>query len=200
MSKAFDKMNKTELVEATKFLKLEKEVAEVAKDPKKPTNADYVEVLEEFKTTQAKANPKEAISQAKEQNASENVVNAKKSKAEEKEVMVEDLHTMIPVIITDHDTSVTVEDDTEARLVAIRWGNPVLGMTTVNIPLHGKMQYLQKGAVIRLKKISLASHIKNADGKETSNRDRKRFSVADTTGWTPAEFDAHAKEQALKRI
>ena len=207
MSKPFDEMIKKELVEATVFLKLEDKVAETAKDPKKPTNAEYVTVLEKFKADQEKANPDEAKSQkvdnadagqAKESGSK--IITPKHSKVVAKATMVADLETMVPVIITDHDTSVAVEDDTEARTVAVRWGNPVIGMTTVNIPLHGKMQYVQKGAIIRLKKVSLASHIKDADGKELSHRDRKRFSVSDTTGWTEAEFEAHAKEQALKRI
>lgn len=205
-TKAFDKMIKKELQEAVAFLKLEGKVAKLAKDPKAPTNAEFVEVLEAFKAEQDLSNPEEA--KAKEADDSrettdENgspIVDPVATPEEVKQTMIDDYNTLIPVIITDHDNSVSIEDDTEKRVVAVRWGNPILGMTTVNVPLHGKMQYVQKGAVMRLKKISLASHIKDADGKETSNRDRKRFSVSDTTGWTPAEFEAHAQEQALKKL
>ena len=208
MSKTFDKMNKTELVEAVTFLKLEDKVTEVAKDSEKPTNAEYVKVLEAYKAAQDLANPEEAkaiiVDKAKaaanSASDSEIVITPKATKAEERKTMIEDYNTMIPVIVTDHDTTVSIEEDTEQRVVPIRWGNPVIGMTTVNVAMHGRMQYLQKGAVLRLKKITLASHVKDADGRETSNRDRKRFSVADTTGWTEDEFESHAKEQALKKI
>ena len=207
MSKTFDKMNKTELEEAIKFLKLEDKAVTEAKDPKKITNAEYVKVLEAYKYEQDLANPEEAKSVIADKvqvdnskSGSETVVNPKATKAQEKMTMIEDYSTMIPVIVTDHDTTVSIEEDTEQRVVPIRWGNPVIGMTTVNVAMHGRMQYLQKGAVIRLRKIPLASHVKDADGRETSNRDRKRFSVADTTGWSEAEFESHAKEQALKKI
>ncbi len=199
MVKTFDKMNKTELEAATKFLKLEDEVAKAAKDPDKITNAEYVTVLESFKEKQDKANPEEAqaIKTAK---VKSKAVTPRATKAEEKVTMTEDYKTMVPVIITDHDTSIVVEEDEERRTVAIRWGNPVIGMTTVNIPLHGRMQYVQKGAIVRLKKIPLASHIKDANGRETSNLDRKRFSVADTTGWTPEMFASMRKAQQLKKV
>ena len=210
MSKPFDKMNKTELVEAITFLKLEDKAIEAAKDPEKITNAEYVQVLEAYKAEQDLANPEEAkaiiVDKAKADAAansasdSEIVITPRATKAEERKTMVADYNTLIPVIVTDHDTTVSIEEDTEQRVVPIRWGNPVIGMTTVNVAMHGRMQYLQKGAVLRLKKITLASHVKDADGRETSNRDRKRFSVADTTGWTEAEFESHAKEQALKKI
>jgi len=197
-TKPFDKMIKSELVEAAVFLKLEDEIASVAKDATKPTNAEYVQVLEAFKAKQDKSNPEVAKEVASEPEVIKGTPVA--SPEEVIATMVEDLNTLIPVIVTDHDTSISVEEDEEGRTVGIRWGNPVIGMSTTNIPLHGKMQYLPKGAVLRLKKISLASHVKDAAGKERSHRNRKRFSVANTDGWTEAEFNSHAEEQKLKRI
>ena len=204
MTKAFDKMKKSELQEAIAFLKLEDKVLEVAKDGEAPTNAEYVAVLDTFKAEQELANPEEAKSQAESVTTpDENVsvsVTPNSTPEEARDTYVADLNTMVPVIITDHDTSVTIDEDEENRTVAIRWGNPVIGMTTVNVGVHGRMQYVQKGAIIRLKSISIASHVKDANGKEVSNRNRKRFSVADTTGWTADEFASHATEQALKKI
>ena len=210
MSKTFNEMTKAELKNAAIALKLEDVVIAGANNPKAITNAEYITVLEKYKADQELANPEAAKSQAEDEaraeetkgegNDSEIEITPKSTPEEEKETIVADYSTMIPVIITDHDTSIAIEEDDERRLVAIRWGNPVIGMTTVNIPLHGRMQYVQKGAIIRLKKISLASHVKNENGTETSNRNRKRFSVADTTGWTEDEFKSHATEQALKKI
>ena len=171
MSKTFNEMTKAELKNAAVALKLEDTVIEGAKNPKAITNAEYITVLEKYKADQELANPEAAKSQAEdaaraeetngEGNDSEIEITPKSTPEEEKETIISDYSTMIPVIITDHDTSIAIEEDDERRLVAIRWGNPVIGMTTVNIPLHGRMQYVQKGAIIRLKKISLASHVKN---------------------------------------
>ena len=198
MAKPFDKMTKAELEGAATFLKLEDAVAAIAKDPEKITNAEYVGVLEAFKAKQDEDNV-EVAQEVKVTTGTKPAVKVN-NKAEKAAVKAEDLHTMIPVIITDHDTSVSIDEDVEGRTVAIRWGNPVIGGYTTNVPIHGRLQYLPKGAVIRLKKVSLAQNVKNADGQEVVNRNRKRFSVAHTEGWTEAEFEAHRQEQLLKRI
>lgn len=193
--KAYSEMVKSELEAAIAEFGLENEVKEVAKSPNKPTNAEYVTVLERYEASEApEVTEVEKIEE--EQKAPAEVA----TKEEKIANMVEDLDTMVPVIVTDHDNTVTVEEDENRRVVSIRWGNPLIGMTTTNVAMHGMMQYLPKGAIIRLKKITLADHVKNADGKEQSKNDRRRFSVADTTGWTEAEFEAHAAEQRLKRV
>ena len=197
--KPFDKMIKSELEEAATFLKLTDAVVSIAKDPQKITNAEYVQVLEAFKDKQASENP-EITREVTRKVTKSAQVDPKATAEEVKATMIEDFSTGIPVIVTDHDTSVSVQEDVVGRTVAIRWGNPVIGMSTTNVPLHGRMQYLPKGCIIRMRKVPLADHIKDSDGKETSNRDRKRFSVADTTGWTEDEFNSHKEEQKLKRI
>jgi len=194
--KTFDKMNKTELEGAIAFLKLEDVALAAAKDPEKITNAEYVAVLEAFKAKQDIDN----VDVVKETTANDTTSVKVNNSAEKALVKADDLHTMIPVIVTDHDTSVVINEDIEGRTVAIRWGNPVIGGYTTNVPVHGRMQYLPKGAVIRLKKITLAQNVKNADGQEVVNRNRKRFSIAHTEGWTEADFEAHRQEQLLKRI
>ena len=196
--KPFDKMNKTELEGTVAFLKLEDVVASAAKDPSKITNAEYVGVLEAFKAKQDVDNA-DVLSDIKANTLAQPAVKVN-NKAEKNIAKTEDLHTMIPVIVTDHDTSISIDEDVEGRTVPVRWGNPVIGGYTTNVPIHGRMQYLPKGAVIRLKKVSLAQNVKNADGQEIVNRNRKRFSVAHTNGWTDTDFEAHRQEQLLKRI
>lgn len=190
--KTYSEMIKTELIQEISNLGLDKEIDEYAKIPSKPTNAEYVTVLERAAEAKAK----------KELKLTKGSVKSKSSALteEEKTTMLDDLSTGVPVIVTDHDGTVTIEDDENRRVVSVTWGNPVIGVTTVNIALHGRMQYLPKGAIMRMKEITLADHIKNEDGKETSTNSRKRFSIADTTGWTEAEFEAHAAEQRLKRV
>ncbi len=135
--KAFDKMNKTELESAIAFLKLEDEVLATAKDPEKITNADYVSVLEAFKAKQDIDNV-DVVTEVKASETGTPAVKVNNS-AEKAIVKAEDLHTLIPVIVTDHDTSVVINEDVEGRTVAIRWGNPVIGGYTTNVPVHGRM-------------------------------------------------------------
>ena len=202
MAKSFDKMVKKELQEAAVFLKLDGKVLELAKDSNNPTNAEYVEVLEAFKAEQDANNPEEAKSAAiktvTEKDPS--IINPKATKEEEVATMIADYDVSIPVIITDHETGITIEDDSENRTVAISWGNPIIGMTTTNVPLHGRMQYVVKGAIQRMKRIPKATTTTDAEGNTVVSLENKRFSISDTTGWTPAEFEAHAKEQALKKL
>ncbi len=201
MSKTFEQMNKTELVEAIAFLKLEGKVTELAKNSDKPTNLEYVKVLEAYKEAQDKVNKDVAKKMSKDKStASNEKFDAPVTKEVSNQNMSEDLFTTIPVIITDHDTNQSVEDDNELRTVSITWGNPVIGMYTVNVPLHGRMTYLSKGAVIRLKRMSMATATNDANGKPIVHRDLKRFSVAETTGWTPEQFEAHKTEQQLKKL
>lgn len=207
MAKTFQQMNKTELLKAITSLKLEDKV--VAKDPKNPTNAEYVTTLNEFKKSQANMNPDEA----REQEIDDKIEAAKPvkkvvsesdapalTKQVQKQMQVDHLNNKVPVIITDHDITQVVDEDTEARTVPVSWGNPIIGMTTTNIALHGKMQYVTRGAIKALKSIPIATHKKNAAGTEVSDLTRKRFSIAEVEGWTKEEFEAHKKEQQLKKI
>ena len=204
MAKTFEQMNKTELVESIKSLKLEDKV--IAKDPEKPTNAEYVTTLNDFKDAQAVGNP-EGAKQVEENKIEAKVEDTPKgsdapamTKEMKKQMQADFLDIKIPVIVTDHDTTQAVDEDSEARTVPISWGNPIIGMTTSNIALHGKMQYIARGALKTLKKIPLATHKKNAAGTEVSDLSRKRFSVAEVEGWTKDELEAHKKSQALKRL
>ena len=191
-------MIKTELEAVIVERKLGEKVKEIAKVSSKPTNAEYVTVLEMYDAENASkvVAPVEEC-QAPVDDPTHTPIDDKETV---KQTMADDYSTMVPVIVTDHDNTVTIAEDEARRVVEIRWGNPMIGMSTTTVAMHGRMQYLPKGAIIRLKKITLADHIKNEDGKEQSTNDRNRFSVSDTTGWTDTEFEAHAKEQALKRI
>lgn len=192
--KPFSEMIKSELEAAAEAAGVVDAVREYAKNSAKPTNAEYVYVLEMDAAEKAGKVTIESVEDEDEKGTEDTDSETKLANK------VEDLNTMIPVIVTDHDNSIDVTEDEERRTIGLRWGNPMIGMTTTQVARHGKLQYLPKGAVIRLKKIPLADHIKDADGKEKSVLERRRFSVSDTTGWSEAEFEAHRKEQAMKRI
>ncbi len=200
MNKTFEQMNKTELEKAIGFFKLKNELRKEAKNPEKPTNVEYVRVLELFKAKQDKVNFEVAKEIKEEVVTGSTKIDSPVTKAAKRQNMSDDLTTSVPVIVTDHDTSLIIEDDNELRIIEISWGNPVIGMFTTRIPLHGQMQYLPKGAIIRLKAIPMAVHTNDENGKSISHRNLKRFSIADTTGWTPEQFNSHKEEQKLKRI
>lgn len=195
MTKSYEKMTKAELVSAIKFLKLENTVN--AKDPDAPTNAEYVTALNAFKATQ----DPEGIEEQEEKEKPKDTKKAPKRSVEElRDIQVADLSRSINVIVTDHETGTTVDEDEDRRVVEIRWGNPMIGMTTTGIKLDGKPQYVSIGALKALKRKKLAGAQKDANGTETVNMDRKRFSVAEVAGWTEDEFAAHKEAQKLKRI
>jgi len=196
--KPFKEMIKNELEEAVAKFEIAGKVKEFAKVANKPTNAEYVTVLERHaaELEAKKAKEVEDVEVVKE----EVVEDGEALSIEEKRAnMAADLETCIPVIVTDHDNTVTITEDENRRTVPITWGNPIIGMTTNYVAMHGEVQYLPKGCVARLRRITLADHIKDGAGNETSKNNRARFSVADTTGWTEEEFEAKAAAQRLKR-
>lgn len=210
MAKTFDKMNKTELEAAAKAYKVEDQVkAEAAANERVngvPTNLDYVTVLEAYKAKQEEANPDQATAQKVDEAKVESgeaptaEIDPKSTNEEARATKTEDLHTLIPVIVTDHETNVTIDEDSEARLIQVTYGNPIIGMTTVGVAKHGNVQNLPKGAVIRLKRIPLATNTQDAAGKPKAHRGNKRFSVAEVKGMTAAEFEALGEAQKLKAL
>ena len=177
-TKSFDKMTRTELEDTAKFLKVEVKPSE----GKDLINADFVKALTEFKESQVEATPKVNVT--------------KEVKAVNKAA---GLHLGIEVVITDHDNTVDIEEDEQGRVFRFSWGNTKMGMTTTGVALHGKPQYISRGALKSLKTKTYTAHIKGADGKPIVE-ERTRFSISETSGWTKEQFAAHKEAQKLKRI
>lgn len=196
MAKTYEQMTKAELLEAITFLKLEDTVE--AKDANAPTNAELKDALNKFKGSQADANPEAA-------KAAE-VVEKSKDKLPARtadqliSMQVEDLYKSRNYIVTDHEANTVVEEDEDRRIIELRWGNPMLGMTTSRVVLHGQPQLLQNGLVKAMRRIKMPGLGKSADGKETANMERKRFSITETEGWTQDKLDAHKEAQKLKKL
>ena len=190
--KTYTQMNKTELMAEIRNKDLLKDVMKIAKDPNKPTNVELVSVLE-------KSNTIEDIS-IRNEKKSEPLKSNKATKNEERLTMIEDLDTLVPVIITDHDTELDIEDDSELRVTPFTWGNPVIGMKTYNIQRHGRIQYAPKGAIIAIKNAPKSVHTKGPNGRPVSHTNLKRFSVTTVEGFTAEQLEALKHKQKSKSL
>jgi len=183
-TKSFDKMTRTELEEASKFLKVEVLPSE---DGKELVNADFVKALTAFKESQAEATPKE--------------VTPKKGITKEVKAInkAAGLKLGIEIVVTDHDNTVDIEEDEQGRVFRFSWGNTKNGNTTASVVLHGKPQYISRGALKSLRTKTYMAHLKDVDGRPFVE-ERVRFSISETAGWTKEQFAAHKETQKLKRI
>lgn len=170
-------------------------IGTIAKFPAKPTNEELIKVLETFDGGVTIETPivDEIV-------ASAPVVLAEPEalQADEQAMLLAEL--MVPVVVTDYDTSVTTEENIENRVFRGSCGNLLTGTVAFAVGLHGRMQYLPKIVVDHLRTITMTSNFKNASGNEVSDRNRLRFNVTEVEGWTEAELEAHRQEQAMKKV
>lgn len=175
MEKALNKLNKTELKEI-----VEKEgiVITEAEDLKNIINAEYVAAIEKHR----KSKPKKV-----------------KPKILTKEEQVQDLYRQIPVVISYHDNGDSIEDDEAGRVWRGAWGNGTIGMRTFSVRLDGAMQYLEIGAIKKLKTLQFPYHTQDANNKPTTIL-KNKFTITETDGWTEEELTARKKSQAVRTV
>ena len=195
-TKPLNKYTKQELIERCESLKITEIKAEDSDNIK---NSEYVTAIEEFAKKQNGVNSgsvKEDEKAAKEPKG-EKIDHGKVLSTEDRIAL---LYVSLPVIVTCHDNTVIIDDDEEGRVEEFSWGNAKIGMTSAKVKLDGKMQYLQIGAIKKLKTLVYAHHTKDSAGNPISSTDRAKFSVAETTGWTQEQLEAQKKSQALRKI
>ena len=195
-TKAYEKMTKPELEEASKFFKLNDRVEELAKENERQdgvaTKADYIQALNEFKEKQEETNGKESEDEIGGETGSSN-----KSK---EQLVVDDLTRKVMVIVHDHNNTQTTEEDLEGMVYAQGWGNMLTCGYSDSIAMHGRPQYVHRGAILAMETILIPTTFKDNDGKEKPSRTKKRFAITEVDGWTQDQLDSHAKEQKLKKI
>ena len=184
----YDGKTKAELLAAIEEQGLHDKIATYAKFPAKPTNDELIAVLESVN------------SESQEPVVVEKVIDESYKVTDKESLSQLETDLMIPVIVTDHDTSVTTEENIENKVFKGSIGNIYTGTVAFSVALHGKMQYLPKIVVDHLKEVTMASNYKNAAGVEVSDRSRKRFSVVEVQGWTDEELEAHRQEQISKKV
>ncbi len=202
MSKSFDEMSKKELQTAAEFYKVTDKVIALSKEkaeadgkatPKVPTNETYIEVLEGLKSERAK-DPEVIAEVDDNEEEPTKVGNAHSSAGKSYAEMTRDfLHTKVPVIITDHDSSTSTEEEIEGKIVNISWGNK-RGKETARIALNtSDIQYVKEGALRAMRDVMIPVNL-----RDKTTRNKRRFGIEITQGWSKEELDRRKKEQALK--
>ena len=196
MASTFDKLNKTELQEKIKLMKLEDEVSKLNKSADKVTNSDLVKILE---ADQASKRTELGMD---EDDSSVNT-GSKMTKQEEKEAVAEltkeFMAAGIAVIVTDHDSSQSVEGDVLGRVFTGSYGNKESGGSKPFIvKLDGGRQSLERGVVEHLRGISAVLNVNDENGKPQQVLS-KRFGITEVEGWTQTELEGLKIKQATNK-
>ncbi len=93
----------------------------------------------------------------------------------------------VQVLVTDHDSSQNVEDDTAQRMYEGTWGNLYCEPRRERVPL-GIPFYISRGMVKHLKSQKIPEFVKDSAGKEIA-RMKARFSVQALDGLSEDEFN-----------
>lgn len=218
-TKSYEQMTKAELLKAISFFKLEGKVAELGKDANSLINADYVKVLNAFRDSQAALNGAEDTNtntneeeimddkvEVQEEIKTESKVETKitpkapvvpefkkLTRDEEVALAAEYNLTKTRVVVTDHDTTQSMEADVLERGVTISWGNKFLGSQTDCVFMHGDPQYVRNGALAAMRTILIPTN-----SKDSTNRTKARFSITEVEGWTQEKIDELKAQQKLK--
>ena len=222
MAKSYEQMTKAELLKAIGFFKLEGKVAELGKDENSLINADYVKVLNAFRDSQAalngaedtntntneeeimanKVEPEIQVNFSGEETKVETKITPKApvvpepkklTRDEEVALAAEYNMTKTRVVITDHDTTQSMEADVLERGVTISWGNKFLLSQTDCVFMHGEPQYVRNGALEAMKTILIPTN-----SKDSTSRTKSRFSITEVEGWTQEKIDELKAQQKLK--
>ena len=222
MAKSYEQMTKAELLKAIGFFKLEGKVAELGKDANSLINADYVKVLNAFRDSQAalngaedtntntneeeimanKVEPEIQVNFSGEETKVETKITPKTpvvaelkklTRDEEVALAAEYNMTRTRVVITDHDTTQSMEADVLEKGVVISWGNKFLLSQTDCVFMHGEPQYVRNGALEAMKTILIPTN-----SKDSTSRTKARFSITEVEGWTQEKIDELKAQQKLK--
>lgn len=216
-TKSYEQMTKAELLKAISFFKLEGKVAELGKDANSLINADYVKVLNAFRDSQAALNGAEDTNTIINTNEEENMTNKvevqdeikletetvpkapvvpepkKLTRDEEIALAAEYNMTKTRVVITDHDTTQSMEADVLERGVTISWGNKFILSQTDCVFMHGEPQYVRNGALEAMKTILIPTN-----SESSTSRTKARFIITEVEGWTQEKIDELKAQQKLK--
>ena len=199
-TKSFKQMNKEELIKAVESFGLMDKVIESAKDKDAITNAEYVTVLEAFKASQDEINSetKEELEKVENKKGDElvdtglKVVVDNNERAKLKQIMYK-------YIVTDHQNSVTIEDDDVTRTFPIQYGNLTTGPKNWNVGLHGNPQALPFSVAMKLEEVLMTVHTKDGQGNPIV-RSQPRFRITKVDGFTQEEIDSLKRAQNTRKF
>ena len=199
-TKSFKQMNKEELIKAVNSFGLMDKVIESAKDKEAITNAEYVTVLEAFKASQDEINSetKEELEKVENKKGDElvdtglKVVVDNNERAKLKQIKYK-------YIVTDHQNSVTIEDDDVTRTFPIQYGNLTTGPKNWNVGLHGNPQALPFSVAMKLEEVLMTVHTKDGQGNPIV-RSQPRFRITKVDGFTQEEIDSLKRAQNTRKF
>ena len=199
-TKSFRQMNKEELINAAESFGLMDKVIESAKDKEAITNAEYVTVLEAFKASQDEINSETKEELEKIENEKENkpadaglkIVVDPNERAKLKQIMYK-------YIVTDHQNSVTIEDDDVTRTFPIQYGNLTTGPKNWNVGLHGNPQALPFSVAMKLEEVLMTVHTKDGQGNPIV-KSQPRFRITKVDGFTQEEIDSLKRAQNTRKF
>ena len=199
-TKSFKQMNKEELINAVESFGLMDNVIESAKDKEAITNAEYVTVLEAFKASQDEINSetKEELEKVENKKGDElvdtglKVVVDNNERAKLKQIKYK-------YIVTDHQNSVTIEDDDVTRTFPIQYGNLTTGPKNWNVGLHGNPQALPFSVAMKLEEVLMTVHTKDGQGNPIV-RSQPRFRITKVDGFTQEEIDSLKRAQNTRKF
>lgn len=199
-TKSFKQMNKEELIKAVESFGLMDKVIESAKDKEAITNAEYVTVLEAFKASQDEINSetKEELEKVENKKGDELVDTGLKIVVDPNE-RAKLKQIMYKYIVTDHQNSVTIEDDDVTRTFPIQYGNLTTGPKNWNVGLHGNPQALPFSVAMKLEEVLMTVHTKDGQGNPIV-RSQPRFRITKVDGFTQEEIDSLKRAQNTRKF
>ena len=199
-TKSFKQMNKEELIKAAESFGLMDKVIESAKDKEAITNAEYVTVLEAFKASQDEINSetKEELEKIENEKGDESVDTGLKIVVDPNE-RAKLKQIMYKYIVTDHQNSVTIEDDDVTRTFPIQYGNLTTGPKNWNVGLHGNPQALPFSVAMKLEEVLMTVHTKDGQGNPIV-RSQPRFRITKVDGFTQEEIDSLKRAQNTRKF
>ena len=199
-TKSFRQMNKEELIKAVESFGLMDKVIESAKDKEAITNAEYVTVLEAFKASQDEINSetKEELEKVENKKGDELVDTGLKIVVDPNE-RAKLKQIKYKYIVTDHQNSVTIEDDDVTRTFPIQYGNLTTGPKNWNVGLHGNPQALPFSVAMKLEEVLMTVHTKDGQGNPIV-RSQPRFRITKVEGFTQEEIDSLKRAQNTRKF
>lgn len=199
-TKSFKQMNKEELIKAVESFGLMDKVIESAKDKEAITNAEYVTVLEAFKASQDEINSetKEELEKVENKKGDELVDTGLKIVVDNNE-RAKLKQIKYKYIVTDHQNSVTIEDDDVTRTFPIQYGNLTTGPKNWNVGLHGNPQALPFSVAMKLEEVLMTVHTKDGQGNPIV-RSQPRFRITKVDGFTQEEIDSLKRAQNTRKF
>lgn len=199
-TKSFKQMNKEELIKAVNSFGLMDKVIESAKDKEAITNAEYVTVLEAFKASQDEINSetKEELEKIENEKGDEPVDTGLKIVVDPNE-RAKLKQIMYKYIVTDHQNSVTIEDDDVTRTFPIQYGNLTTGPKNWNVGLHGNPQALPFSVAMKLEEVLMTVHTKDGQGNPIV-KSQPRFRITKVDGFTQEEIDSLKRAQNTRKF